>query len=96
MEKEIEMQLKAYKFLANTYAKMFMRVRNTAMNAVEYKKEKPEEVFEQMQNIANPAKWNYCGIINTEDKAVLEFVEYLLNDGQTEIRKYNFWEPLKK
>mgnify|MGYP006883742108 CR=1 FL=1 len=89
------MELKAYKFLANTYAKMFMRVRNTAMNAVEYKKDKPEEVFEQMQHISNPAKWSYCGIISEEDKAVLEFVEYLLNDDYKEVNKYKFWEPNK-
>ncbi len=90
------MELKAHKILHDIYARMFNRIWNTARNCVEYKKEKPDEVFKEMEHISNPAKWDYCGILSKEDMAVLEVLEYLMNDDQTEIRKHKSWEPIER
>lgn len=88
------MQLKAYKMLAQIRGSMLNQVRQRAMNKVEYiKGEKPDELLELLTNIANPAKWSYCGLLSAEDKAILEVLEFLLNDEQKEVRKYYEWKP---
>lgn len=91
-----QMELKAYKILYETYLRMFMRIRTTACNCVEYRKDKPEEVFKEMEYISNPDKWDYCGILNKQDKAVLETLQYLLNDNNQEIQRYTGWQPMQK
>lgn len=91
-----QMELKATKMLMKIYRSMFFQIRQRAMNCVEYRKDKPEDVYEQMAHIANPAKWDYSGLITKEDKAVLETLEYLLDDNQEEIYKYKEWNPIIK
>lgn len=91
-----EMELKATKMLLNIYSGMFSSIRQTARNCVEYRKDKPDEVFKEMEHIANPAKWDYCGLLNKEDKAILETLEYLLNDDMKEVRKYKHWQPTER
>lgn len=89
-------ELKAYKMLATIYAGMFHTVRSTAMRCVEYRQDKPEEVMKEMEHIANPDKWDYCGLLNKDNKAVLETLEFLLDDDMGKIRIYNAWKPMGK
>lgn len=91
-----EMELKAYKMLAQIRGSMLSSIRQRAMNKVEYGKiEKPEELTDLYEYIANPDKWEYCGLLSKEQKAILETLEYLLNDDQKEPFKYKEWKPLK-
>lgn len=66
------------------------------MSCVEYRQDKPEDVMKEMEHIADASKWDYSGLLNKEDKAVLETLEYLLDDDREEIRRYTHWEPTKR
>lgn len=96
MKNSKDMELKAYKILYDTYARMFMRVLNDAQNIISYPTvNPPEEILKRLENISNPAKWDYCGILNKEDMAVLEVLQHLLDDESKEISRYKFWQPIK-
>lgn len=88
-----KMEFKAYKLLAQIRKDIIWKIQNEARNRIQYCKEKPEEFAKLVEYISNPGKWDYCGLLNKEDKRVLEVVEYLLNDDMDEIRKYESWEP---
>lgn len=88
-----DIELKAYKLLAQIRGSMLSKITFEARNRVEYDKDKPEKSQLWMEYISNPDKWDYCGILSKEDKHVLETIEYLLNDDYTEIRRYKGWNP---
>jgi len=88
-----KMELKAYKLLAQIRSGMLERIKMEAMNKVEYCKDEPEESQKWMEYISNPDKWDYCGLLNKENKATLETIEYLLNDDMDELRRYKEWKP---
>ena len=90
------MELKAYKLLAQLRLQMLNHVRREARNCVEYRKDKPEDVFKVMEHISNPGKLEYCGLIRKEDKLVMETLEYLLNDELSEIWINKDWAPPEK
>jgi hypothetical protein len=50
-------------------------------------------MLKEFEYIANPAKWDYCGLLSKDEKAVLEMLEFLVDDSQKEIRKYKEWKP---
>lgn len=81
------MELKAWKLLAQIRGRMISTIVNKAQNKVEYCFDTLKEHQELMGYIANPAKWDYCGILNTEDKTQMELLEYLLEDEAKEIYK---------
>lgn len=91
-----DIEIKAYKLLAEIRGNMLSKIQHQARICVEYKKEKPDELYEWFEYIANPDKWDYCGILKKEDKAVLEVLEYLLNDDEKELIKYKEWKPIEK
>lgn len=80
-------ELKAYKILANIRGAMLSRIEHEARNKTEYCKDKPEESQKWMEYIADPSKWDYCGLLKKEEKAVLETLEYLLNDYMPEMHR---------
>lgn len=88
-----DMELKAYKILAETYKSMFYHVMDRARNCVQYKSNTPEDIIDVLSSISNPEKWDYSGLISKERQAVLDTVEYLLNDELTEITKRKPWQP---
>jgi len=90
------MELKAYKLLAELQGRLLARIKDKIRNKVEYCKDKPDEIFELMEYISNPAKWDYCGLLSKEDKAVLETIEFLLDDKMENIRKYGEWKPMER
>lgn len=90
-----QIKLKIHEMLHSIYARMFTRVLYTARNCVEYRKDKPEEVMKEMENIANPEKWDYSGLLSKEDKRVLETLEYLLSDRK-ELSRYKEWKPINQ
>ena len=94
MTKDIE--FKAYKLLSDIRGRMLSSIDSKAKIAVEYRKSKPEEMHEDFKYIADPAKWDHASILSKENKAVLEVLEYLLNDNQTEIRPYKEWKTIEK
>jgi len=81
------MELKAYKMLAQIRGSMLSTIEREARNKVEYCKDKPEESQKWMGHIANPEKWDFCGLLRKEDKKLLEMLEYLLDDGMTDIQE---------
>ena len=86
-------ELKAYKMLAEIRKMMLSRINSKLANCVEYRKGNPEEIFEIIQNLTNPEKWDYCSLLDEEDKKVLETLEYLIDDEMAEIRNYKEWKP---
>jgi len=91
-----KMELKAYKLLAQLRYDMLSRIQNEARNKVEYRKDKPEESQQLLEYIANPAKWDHCGLLRKEDKKLLEILEFLLDDNAAEIRPYGEWKPMER
>jgi len=79
-------ELKAYKLLAKIRGKMLSKIQHEARNKVEFCKDKPEEYQKWIEYIANPEKWDYCGLLKKEEKKELEILEYLLDDNMKEIR----------
>ncbi len=79
-----EMELKAYKMLAELRSSMLERIRHEARNRVEYPNTEPNQSVIWMEYISNPAKWDHCGLLRKEDIAVMETLEYLLNDEMKE------------
>ncbi len=92
MEKSLLMELKAYKLLAELRGNMLSFIRNEAKTKIVYNSNKPEEMSKLLLHIADPSKWNYCGLLKNEDKKVLETLEYLLNDDDIEIYRYKEWK----
>ncbi len=78
---------KAYRLLAEIREKMLSRIIFEAKNHVEYKKDKPEDSQKFMEYISDASKWDYCGLLSKEDKAILEVLEYIVDDNQNDIRK---------
>jgi tyrosyl-tRNA synthetase len=91
-----KMELKAYKKLEDLYSSMFWVVMDKIRRCVEYRKDKPDDIYQELLNISNPDKWDYCGVISKEDKAVLEMLEYLLDNTEKNIVKYKAWHPPQK
>jgi len=89
------MELKVYQLLAKIRNGMLSKIRHEAINKTEYCQDKPDRVLEWMEFIANPAKWDYSGLLSKEDKKLLEVLEYLIDDDMTEIRQYKEWKPIK-
>ncbi len=81
-------EIKATRILLNLHAQLLNGIMFKIDNIVQYKQDKPEEIMAVLENISNPERWEYCGIINDKDKVVIEVLEYLLNDDQKEIHKY--------
>jgi len=79
-------ELKAYKLLAKIRGVMLSRIEHEARNKAEYCKDKPEDSQKWMEYIANPEKWDYCGLLAKEEKKVLEVLEYLLDDDMIDMR----------
>lgn len=90
------MKLKTYKLLAEIRGKFLSRIISDARNKTEYFKDNVEELSKFTEFIANPKKWDYCGMLSKEDIKVLETLEYLLDDEQDEIYPYPEWKPYKK
>jgi len=89
-----KMELKAYKKIAEIRQSMLSSIQQRAMGMVAYNKgEKPDDMLKEFEYIANPAKWDYCGLLSKDEKAVLEMLEFLVDDSQKEIRKYKEWKP---
>lgn len=89
------MELKAYKLLAQLRGNILGKIELEARRKFEFSND-PEEHKKVLENISNPAKWDYCGLLNKEDKKVLETLEYLLDDDMTEIRRYKEWTPMNR
>jgi hypothetical protein len=58
------------------------RIIQKLRDCVEYRKDKPEEILDTLENIVNQGKWDYCGIQNKEDTAVVKTLENLLKTDQ--------------
>lgn len=82
------MKEKAYKRLAEIRGGMLMGLLQRARTHVEYNKEKPEEIFQFVEYLSKPEKWDYCGMLNATAKAEMELLEYLLDDERKKIEKY--------
>lgn len=89
------MELKAYKMLAELRGSMLSQIDRITKNNAEFRKDKPDELYEAIESIANPSKWDKHSIISKENIAVLEVLEFLLNDNQEKIHKYQEWKPTK-
>lgn len=55
-----------------------------------------QDLREWIEGIANPAKWDYFGLLSKEEVRELELLEYLLNDDRNEIVRYAEWKPQKQ
>ena len=75
------MELKAYKLLAELRGKALNKIRFEAANKIQYCEKTPEEFKIWMGYIGDIEKWDYSGILSKEDLKVLETLEYLLNDS---------------
>lgn len=91
---EDKITVKAKDMLLQIRSNMLASIQQRARNIVEYNKgDKPDEMLELFGNIANPAKWDYCGLLSKQDITTLEVLEYLLNDNQDKISRYKEWKP---
>lgn len=91
-----KMELKIHKILSDIRDGMLRKVIFESRNRVEYCQDKPEEFVKWMEYFANPDKWDHCGLLSSEDKKVLETLEYLLDDNMVEIRRYKKWKPMER
>lgn len=97
MKDNKHMELKAYKILAEIRGSMLSTIIREARNKMEYyNPNEPDNVIKLLQHIANPAKWDYCGLLRKEDMKVLEILEFLLDDSMTESRPYKEWKEPDK
>ncbi len=92
MKTSDNMELKAWKRLAELRDGLNDSFLYKARNSLEYKRE-PAEIEEKMETFANPAKWVKSGYISESNAAELHLLEYLLDDDKKEIGKYKNWQP---
>lgn len=74
-------ELKAYKLLAELRGKALNTIKFEASNKTQYCENNPEEFKIWIGYIGSAEKWDYCGILSKENLKVLETLEYLLNDS---------------
>lgn len=82
-----DIELKAYKLLYQKKSQLLGAIRQQARNSFEYNKDKPEELLKKMEVIGESSLWDYHGIMNKTDIAIIEVLEYLIDDEATVIRK---------
>lgn len=69
-----QFEARAYKRLYELYKTTPLTIVNKARNSMEYQCDKPDEMKQTMEYIANEHKWDYCGI---EDKTATKIIDEL-------------------
>ena len=92
-----QMELKAWRRLAELRGMALGQIIHRALTEVQYSKDKPERLFEKMGYFANPESWNYDGIMSDIEQAEMRLLEFLLDDERNEIGKtVRDWRPRKE
>lgn len=94
MQTSKDIELKAWKRLAELRGEALGQVAHQALTKVQYCENKPEELFKQMEYTSNRDSWDFCGILHTVELAEMRLLEYLLDDRETEVRRTRTdWRP---
>lgn len=101
MKKSEDIEHKAERLLSNLRNRLNGGILFKIRNAVEYKLENKEDADEEvkriedlndvLRSIADPERWEHHGIMDKADVAMMDTLEYLLDDERKEIRKTKGW-----
>ena len=85
MQTSKDIELKAWKRLAELRGEALGQVARQALTKVQYCENKLEQLFKQMEYTSKRDSWGFCGILHTVVLAEMRLLEYLLDDRVTEV-----------